>query len=315
MLNRRQIRIKILQSLYAFFQSDNKSQHSGNKELMLSISKMYEMYIFYLTLLVELVRHAELKSEEIKNRQISNSQDAIVHQNFINNSFIKKLSTNDSLNKAAGNLSVNWVGDVKQDIVKKLYNYLIKSENFIDFSNENNVDFATDKKSCITLFKKEICNFELIHHFFEENSIYWIDDVDHVCSMVIKTLKSFNEDEENQEILLPLWKEDEEQFAKELFQLTLSNKDKYDLLLASYTKNWDKDRLAKMDMILMNMAINEASEFASIPVKVTLNEYIEISKFYSTPKSNGFINGILDNVFADLKKKGEINKTGRGLIG
>ena len=298
-----------------FFQSDNKSQHSGNKELMLSISKMYEMYIFYLTLLVELVRHAELKSEEIKNRQISNSQDAIVHQNFINNSFIKKLSTNDSLNKAAGNLSVNWVGDVKQDIVKKLYNYLIKSENFIDFSNENNVDFATDKKSCITLFKKEICNFELIHHFFEENSIYWIDDVDHVCSMVIKTLKSFNEDEENQEILLPLWKEDEEQFAKELFQLTLSNKDKYDLLLASYTKNWDKDRLAKMDMILMNMAINEASEFASIPVKVTLNEYIEISKFYSTPKSNGFINGILDNVFADLKKKGEINKTGRGLIG
>ena len=315
MLNRRQIRIKILQSLYAFFQSDNKSQHSGNKELMLSISKMYEMYIFYLTLLVELVRHAELKSEEIKNRQISNSQDAIVHQNFINNSFIKKLSTNDSLNKAAGNLSVNWVGDVKQDIVKKLYNYLIKSENFIDFSNENNVDFATHKKSCITLFKKEICNFELIHHFFEENSIYWIDDVDHVCSMVIKTLKSFNENEENQEILLPLWKEDEEQFAKELFQLTLSNKDKYDLLLASYTKNWDKDRLAKMDMILMNMAINEASEFASIPVKVTLNEYIEISKFYSTPKSNGFINGILDNVFADLKKKGEINKTGRGLIG
>ena len=315
MLNRRQIRIKILQSLYAFFQSDNKSPFAGNKELMLSISKMYEMYIFYLTLFGELVRHAELKSEEIKNRKISNSQDAALHQNFINNSFIKTLSKNVSLNSDAEKLSINWVGDVKQDIVKKLYNYLIKSENFVDLSTEDNVDFTTDKANCIALFKKEICNFELIHHFFEENSIYWIDDVDHVCSMVIKTLKSLNENGKNQEILLPLWKEDEEQFAKDLFQLTLSNKDKYDLMLASYTKNWDKDRLAKMDMILMNMAINEASEFSSIPIKVTLNEYIEISKFYSTPKSNGFINGILDNVFADLKKKGEINKIGRGLIG
>ena len=315
MLNRRQIRIKILQSLYAFFQSDNNSQPSGNKELMLSISKMYEMYVFYLTLFGELVRHAELKSEEIKNRKFSSSQDAIVHQNFINNSFIKTLSNNVSINNLADKLSVNWVGDVKQDIVKKLYNYLINSESFVDISNEDNVDFAIDKKSAITLFKKEICNFDLIHHFFEENSIYWVDDVDHVCSMVIKTLKALNENGENQEIILPLWKEDEEKFAKDLFHLTLSNKEKYDLMLASYTKNWDQDRLAKMDMILMNMAINEASEFSSIPIKVTLNEYIEISKFYSTPKSNGFINGILDNVFADLKKKGEINKTGRGLIG
>jgi N utilization substance protein B len=181
-------------------------------------------------------------------------------------------------------------------------------------SSEENRDFDADKTACISLFKKEICNFGLIHHFFEENSIYWVDDIDHVCSMVIKTLKSLNKDGENQKIILPLWKEDEKQFAKDLFMLTLSNKEKYDSMLTSYTKNWEQDRLAKMDMILMNMAINEASEFSSIPVKVTLNEYIEISKFYSTPKSNGFINGILDNVFADLKKSGKITKTGRGLI-
>ena len=315
MLNRRQIRIKILQSLYAFFQSDNGSNPAGNKELMLSISKMYEMYVFYLTLFGELARHAELKLEEVKNRKISSSKDAIVHQIFLKNSFIKTLGSNTSLLNAAEKLSVNWVGDVKQDIVKKLYNYLLNSEAFLEISNEEGTGFTLDKSNCIKLFKKEICNFDLIHHFFEENSIYWVDDIDHVCSMVLKTLKSLNEDGEDQEIILPLWKEDEEQFAKDLFQLTLSNKEKYDLVLASYTKNWDQDRLAKMDMILMNMAINEASSFSSIPIKVTLNEYIEISKFYSTPKSNGFINGILDNVFADLKKKGVINKTGRGLIG
>lgn len=314
MLNRRQIRIKILQSLYAFFQSDNSNQVAGNKELMLSISKMYEMYVFYLTIFEELVSCAQNKYDEINNRKYSSSEDAIVHKNIIDNSFIKTLANNKSLKTASEKLAVNWVGDVKQDIVKKLYQYLITTDVFNSIASSSDRDFEDDKAACILLFKKEICNFGLIHHFFEENSIYWVDDIDHVCSMVIKTLKSLTVNGENQKIVLPLWKEDEKQFAKDLFMLTLSNKQKYDSLLTGYTKNWEQDRLAKMDIILMNMAINEASEFSSIPLKVTLNEYIEISKFYSTPKSNGFINGILDNVFADLKESGKIIKTGRGLI-
>ena len=314
MLNRRQIRIKILQSLYAFFQSENTNQHASNKELIKSISKMYEMYAFYLVIFEELVRHASLKSEEINKRKFSSSEEATIHTNFINNKYIDSLANNPSLKELSEDLKVNWVGDVKQDLVKKLYAHLINTEEYQHFSAETNPSFSTDKDFCLKIFKKEICNFDLIHHFFEEDSIYWVDDVDHVCSMVIKTLKSLNEDSHNKNIILPLWKEDEQEFANDLFRLTLSNKEKYDSLLSGYTKNWDQDRLAKMDMILMNMAINEASEFSSIPIKVTLNEYIEISKFYSTPKSNGFINGILDNVFADLKKKGKINKTGRGLI-
>lgn len=314
MLNRRQIRIKILQSLYAFFQSENTNPVSGNKELMLSISKMYEMYIYYLTIFEELVNQAEIKFDEINNRKFSSSHESFIHKNVINNSFIFQLKKNKSLLDLSKKNAVNWIGDVKQDIIKKLYQHLLTTDVFKSFASNNKEDFEADKVACISLFKKEICNFELIHHFFEENSIYWVDDIDHVCSMVIKTLKSLNENESNPKIVLPLWKEDEKQFTNDLFAVSVKNKKANDELLSTYTKNWEQDRLAKMDIILMNMAINESIEFSSIPLKVTLNEYIEISKFYSTPKSNGFINGILDNVFTDLKKSGRIVKTGRGLI-
>ena len=152
-----------------------------------------------------------------------------------------------------------------------------------------------------------------MHHFFDEKSIYWQDDLDHVSSMVLKTLKSLKED--SKFTLMLLWKEDEKQFALNLLSKAITNKEHNDKVLQSYSKNWESERLAKMDSLLMNLAVTEAKEFSSIPLKVTLNEYIEISKFYSTPKSNGFINGILDKIFIDLKKEGEIKKVGRGLIG
>ena len=137
----------------------------------------------------------------------------------------------------------------------------------------------------------------ILHHFFDEKSIYWQDDLDHVSSMIIKTLKSFKED--SKFTLMPLWKEDEKQFALNLLSKAITNKEHNDKVLQSYSKNWESERLAKMDSLLMNLAVTEAKEFSSIPLKVTLNEYIEISKFYSTPKSNGFINGILDKIFID----------------
>ena len=163
------------------------------------------------------------------------------------------------------------------------------------------------------MFREEICNFELLHHFFDEKSIYWQDDLDHVSSMIIKTLKTIELD--NELHVLPLWKDDEEEFALNLFRKATLNKSLNDQVLQSYSKNWESERLAKMDSLLMNLAITEAKEFSSIPLKVTLNEYIEISKFYITPKSNGFINGILDKIFTDFKKEGKLKKVGRGLIG
>jgi N utilization substance protein B len=314
MLNRRQLRIKILQSLYAFFQSDNENYNAGLKELMHSVSKMHEMYVYYMLVFGELVNYSESKIKETKNRKFSKANSDELNRNFIDNVFLQLLSNNPSLKQISQDLKINWSGDVEQDIIKKLYNHITKTDVYNEIMSDGPKDFEMQKAMCVQLFKKEICNYHLIHNYFEENSIYWTDDIDHICSMVIKTMKSIDLKNANDFPVLPLWKEDEEDFTIKLFENTIKFKSDNDSLLKNYTKNWDQDRLAKMDMILMNMAINEAREFPTIPVKVTLNEYIEISKFYSTPKSNGFINGILDNIFEHLKKEGQIIKSGRGLI-
>jgi N utilization substance protein B len=194
-----------------------------------------------------------------------------------------------------------------------MFSSLYNSETFQEILNSEENSFDQQKTQLTKLYKEEICNYDLLHHFFDEKSIYWQDDLDHVSSMIIKTLKSFKED--SKFTLMPLWKEDEKQFALNLLSKAITNKEHNDKVLQSYSKNWESERLAKMDSLLMNLAVTEAKEFSSIPLKVTLNEYIEISKFYSTPKSNGFINGILDKIFIELKKEGEIKKVGRGLIG
>jgi N utilization substance protein B len=210
------------------------------------------------------------------------------------------------------NLKINWVGDVENDLIKKLFKTIYKTESFQEILEDKSENFEVQKVRLIKLFKEEICNFDLLHHFFDEKSIYWQDDLDHVSSMIIKTLKSIKEDEDL--VLMSLWKEDEKEFALNLLSKAITNKVENDKILEKYSKNWESERLAKMDSLLMNLAVTEAKEFSSIPLKVTLNEYIEISKFYSTPKSNGFINGVLDKIFIDLKKDGKLKKVGRGLI-
>ena len=197
-------------------------------------------------------------------------------------------------------------------MVKKLFKAVYNTESFKEILISEDDSFENQKHSLIKLFKEEICNYDLLHHFFDEKSIYWQDDLDHVSSMIIKTLKSIKENEDL--VLMPLWKDDEKDFALNLLSTAITNKNENDKVLQKYSKNWESERLAKMDSLLMNLAVTEAKEFSSIPLKVTLNEYIEISKFYSTPKSNGFINGVLDKIFADLKKDGKLTKVGRGLI-
>ena len=197
-------------------------------------------------------------------------------------------------------------------MVKKLFKAVYNTESFKEILISEDDSFENQKYSLIKLFKEEICNYDLLHHFFDEKSIYWQDDLDHVSSMIIKTLKSIKENEDL--VLMPLWKDDEKDFALNLLSTAITNKNEIDKVLQKYSKNWESERLAKMDSLLMNLAVTEAKEFSSIPLKVTLNEYIEISKFYSTPKSNGFINGVLDKIFADLKKDGKLTKVGRGLI-
>jgi N utilization substance protein B len=180
--------------------------------------------------------------------------------------------------------------------------------------NDTDSTFESQKSFAVNLFKNEIANSDLLHHFFEENSIHWMDDLDHTCSMVLKTLKGC--DEHSEFNILPLYKpnDSEKEFVTDLSRKTVAFNEENEKLIDKLTQNWELDRIAKMDIILLKMGITELQIFPEIPTKVTLNETIEISKFYSTPKSNIFINGILDKAINSLKNEKKINKIGRGLL-
>tara|TARA_B100000683_G_scaffold275087_1_gene324846 strand:- start:587 stop:1528 length:942 start_codon:yes stop_codon:yes gene_type:complete len=312
MLNRRHIRIKVLQAFYAFFQSNNEDVLKGEKELFHSIEKIYDLYIFILLLLPSLKRQASLQIEEAKRSAFLRQDIHILKTGFVNNQLIDLLEQSKVLQKISADRKINWEGDVENDLTKKIFKEIYSTDNYKNLLDNQSPSFNDDKDALVQLYKKEICNQEKLHHFFDEKSIYWQDDLDHVSSMILKTLKSISKDQELE--ILPLWKEDEYEFTQNLFRKAVLQKEENDAVLQNYSKNWEKERLATMDSLLMNLAMTEALEFSSIPIKVTLNEYIEISKFYSTPKSNSFINGILDRIFEDYKKDGKLVKRGRGLI-
>ena len=312
MLNRRHIRIKVLQAFYAFFQSNNEDVLKGEKELFHSIEKIYDLYVYILMLFPSLKRQALIQIEEAKRSEYLRQDIDILKTGFIDNQLVDIIEQSKVLQKISKDRKINWEGDVENDLTKKIFKEVYQTDNYKNLLQSESNSFNDDKDALVQLYKKEICNLEKLHHFFDEKSIYWQDDLDHVSSMILKTLKSITENQELE--ILPLWKEDEYEFTQNLFRKAVLQKEENDALLQTYSKNWEKERLATMDSLLMNLAMTEALEFSSIPIKVTLNEYIEISKFYSTPKSNSFINGILDRIFEDYKKDGKLVKRGRGLI-
>ena len=312
MLNRRHIRIKVLQAFYAFFQSNNEDVLKGEKELFHSIEKIYDLYVFILMLFPSLKRQALIQIEEAKRSEYLRQDIDILKTGFIDNQLVDLIEQSKVLQKISKDRKINWEGDVENDLTKKIFKEVYQTDYYKNLLQSESTSFNDDKDALVQLYKKEICNLEKLHHLFDEKSIYWQDDLDHVSSMILKTLKSITEDQELE--ILPLWKEDEYEFTQNLFRKAVLQKEENDAVLQTYSKNWEKERLATMDSLLMNLAMTEALEFSSIPIKVTLNEYIEISKFYSTPKSNSFINGILDRIFEDYKKDGKLVKRGRGLI-
>ena len=312
MLNRRHIRIKVLQAFYAFFQSNNEDVLKGEKELFHSIEKIYDLYVHILMLFPSLKRQALIQIEEAKRSEYLRQDIDILKTGFIDNQLVDIIEQSKVLQKISKDRKINWEGDVENDLTKKIFKEVYQTDNYKNLLQSESSSFNDDKDALVQLYKKEICNLEKLHHFFDEKSIYWQDDLDHVSSMILKTLKSITENQELE--ILPLWKEDEYEFTQNLFRKAVLQKEENDAVLQTYSKNWEKERLATMDSLLMNLAMTEALEFSSIPIKVTLNEYIEISKFYSTPKSNSFINGILDRIFEDYKKDGKLVKRGRGLI-
>jgi N utilization substance protein B len=314
MLNRRHLRIKVLQALYAYFQSDEDNYVRTEKELLSAVERMYDLYIYLLLTFSEIKDFAEARISDNKKKIRPSKDDLAPNLKFVSNQVIASLEENKTLRTLSEQRKVSWIGDEHKEMFRKMFLQIRDSETYLAYMNNGESGFEEDKLFAMELFKVEIANSELLYNFFEEKSIYWLDDIDLVCSMVLKTIKAAQENETID--IMPLYKkdDDEQEFIKILLRKTISMDKENEQLIDELTENWELDRIAKMDVILMKMAITELQIFSNIPTKVTLNEYIEISKFYSTPKSNGFINGILDKAIDRLKSEKKLTKIGRGLI-
>ena len=303
-----------MQALYAFFQSDNKDLPKAERELFNGIDKIYDLYIYQLAFLVELKHVATSLMEDAKNKRLPTQEDLDPNLKFLENKFINQLSENIHLKREMNNRKISWNNEY--ELVKKVYNIIKASEEYGKYMNVSDNSYKTDRKFIGEIFKEYIADYELLNHVYEERNLHWGDDIYIVNPMIVKTIESFKEDSNPDFPLLPLYKdrEEDEQFMKELFRETAINDEETKKLIGEKTKNWEVERIAMMDVLLMQMAITEVLHFSSIPVKVTLNEFIEISKMYSTPKSNVFINGILDKLVGDFRAANRLTKTGRGLM-
>ncbi|MCD4724047.1 MAG: transcription antitermination factor NusB [Bacteroidales bacterium] len=318
MLSRRHLRIKVLQAVYAFFQSDNGDLAKGEKQLLVSIEKIRELYIHQLSFLIEIRDFALKRSEENKKKFFPTDEDLNPNMRFVENKALTQLEDNREFRKFHDKLKVNWSNE--PEMVRKAYLTLKESEFYKKYMEHEGSSYVLDQDMLVKIVKKNFSGYELLETYYEDKSIYWAFDAYHIANLLLmKLLKSMKEADDEYTALPELLKsnEDEEEdkvFVINLFRKTILNSEKYEELIDEKAKNWELDRIAMMDRILIKMALAEILAFPSIPVKVTLNEYIEISKYYSSSKSKVFINGILDKLIADLKEKELIKKTGRGLL-
>ena len=317
MLNRRHLRIKALQILYAFYQTEDADYQKFEKDMFASMSKMYDLYIYFLLVFEELHDFAQAKIEERQQLKRATNQDLNPNKKFVNNRIVQALIVNSDLKKMSEERKINWRSDLKKDMLSKMFQAVVDSEIYDAYMADEDDSFERDRQFLMEVFKTEIANFGLLHDFLENETVYWQDDIDLVCSMVLKTFRNIEAQEGDLSVnLMPLFKdeEDEVRYVQCLMRNVVEKDGDNNELISSLTKNWDLDRIAKMDIIILKMAITELIVFPSIPVKVSLNEYIEIAKFYSSPQSKVFINGVLDKSIVVLKKEGKIKKSGRGLL-
>ncbi len=313
MISRRIIRTKVLQILYAHVSTPEKQISSSENELHFSIQKTYELYHLLLLLPIELRDYADKLIELRKQKNFPTSEELHPNLRFVSNRLINKLRSNKDLATFVQKNKVNWVNS--QELVKKIYQSMVESELYNGYLTNSEDNFQNDKMFCEDFYTEILLKNEFVFNEFEELSIYWNDDLDFVVSMVIKTLKKFREENNINDHLSSLYKDDEDRdFTVKLFRKTLAKSEENRKTIETYTKNWDVDRVATMDILIMELALTELTEFPSVPIKVTLNEYIELAKYYSTQRSSIFINGVLDRITKDFKEQGKIVKSGRGLL-
>jgi len=301
-------------ALYAFNRREDVSLAQAETELMFSIGKSYDLYHYLLLLALELADIAVEKIDQALQKHIPSHEDLNPRRRFVDNHLLAQLRKNKEFNDYISSKKLSWVNN--SHIPRLLYNKMIVWEVYEEYMKAETNNYLSDKKFIIRLITELFSNSEDLQSNLEEQSIYWNDDMEYIASMVEKTLKKFKTDSGENAPLMPLFKNaEDEEFVKILFRKAIIHSKKCSELIDKNTTNWEVDRIALMDILVMQLAITEILEFPEIPVKVTLNEYIEIAKYYCTSKSSTFVNGILDNIVKEIRDEGLFNKFGRGLVG
>lgn len=314
MLNRRYLRIKVYQALYAYWQGDPASTSRLEKELYQGIDRTHDLYLALLLVFGELRHIAELRMAERRKKQLPTPEDLNPSRRFVENPMVKAIAESDRLRVECEKRRVSWVGH--QELFSAMYKTVEDSEAYKEHMADPEPTFAKDRAFIVQLFAELVANSEALQDVFEGRSIYWLEDMDLAAGLVKRVLEQWRPEEGGDQCLNALTHDPvvEREFVNELFRKCIELGEEHEALIAAKASNWEADRIAYTDMILMKMALTEARVFDQIPTKVTLNEYIEIAKAYSTPKSKNFINGVLDKLFIEMKSDGRIRKVGRGLL-
>ncbi|MDR0724727.1 MAG: transcription antitermination factor NusB [Prevotellaceae bacterium] len=311
MISRRLLRIKVLKEFYGYVIGEKNFLPAAEKELRLSINKTYEQYKYLFCFIPLLQEHAQNKIEIGRQKFLPTDAEKNPNLRFINNKLIKQIAENKDLQSFSTKNSAILADAM--NVIGKMYGNITGKNYFMEYMSNPETSFKLDKKLVIGILCNEFEDFDDLHNLLEEQSIYWTDEPEFVVSNIIKTVNIIKEDQPFE--LMPLYKNsDDEMFAERLLKHAVENYDKYNALIDEHTPNWDVERIALMDILILIVATSEFIEFADIPVKVTLDEYIDLSRFYSTSSSCVFVNGVLDKLVDYFEQNNMLHKTGKGLI-
>jgi transcription antitermination protein NusB len=314
MLNRRHIRVKVMQTIYAFKGSESDDLSKNQKFLLFSIDNMYNLYLLLISLLLEVQKRAEDDLSKKQKKHLATQEDKDPNRKFVNNELLQLIKENTQLKNQLETLKVaDW--ELDSEYVDVIFKAIISSDLYKEYMKTRVSDFKEDKEFMVDIFKDIIAPNEKLYEYIEDKNLTWLDDLPTVNTTILKLLRKAKPTSSDTYFTPKLYKDqDDKQYAIDLFKKTILNQTALNKEIELKTQNWDSDRIANVDFVLLQMAICELQNFSSIPVKVTINEYLEIAKEYSTPKSSIFINGILDKLVKEYEIDGKLKKIGRGLM-
>ncbi len=313
MLNRRFLRIKVLQILYAHWAKPGQNINATFKELELSTQKTLDLFYWLLSLYVELVKHTEALIELRRNKITANALERNPNMRFVDNEFLTMLTENETFKTEVSNRKINLGGE--REFVKKMARNLLSSSDYEEYTNQKGISFETDKNFVKHLFEIIFYNSEDLYSLLEERNLYWVNDIDFIIKKICTFIDQIKENKPATIRFPKLYKkEDDRTFARDLLVKAISKKVSYEELIEEQIVNWDIERVTQTDRLILLLAVAEIEGFPAIPVKVSINEYIEISKLYSSPRNAKFVNGVIDKTVQYMRENEMFKKTGRGLI-